>query len=320
MDLTAWVDVAIGLALVYLGASLFVTIINEYIAQVLNLRGRQLRKSLEELIVDADVKSKLEASPALKSFFGTKAGKTPSYVDPNVLATLLVGGFTVASSAGTTVKQVADSIDAMTDSALKTQLQAIVRTTGDRMESLVAAVSDWTDRSLTMLGEGYKRRLQKISLGIGLAVAIGLNVDTVALTGHLYRDKEAREAVVALAVEVAEKTGGDVFDRCLAKPSRERATDAACAPVAGLVDAVQGRNASLGKLPIGWSYRPARPRPPAPSIRESVWLWTTRTVGWLLTALAVSLGAPFWFDLLNKLVNVRHGMRKPEVKQDQLSK
>jgi hypothetical protein len=32
---------------------------------------------------------------------------------------------------------------------------------------------------------------------------------------------------------------------------------------------------------------------------------------WLLTGLAVSLGAPFWFDFLTKLVNVRHGMRKP---------
>ena len=33
---------------------------------------------------------------------------------------------------------------------------------------------------------------------------------------------------------------------------------------------------------------------------------------WVLTAFAVSLGASFWFDLLTKLVNVRHGMRKPE--------
>jgi hypothetical protein len=52
MNLTAWVDVAIGLILVYLGASLFVTIINEYIAQALNLRGKQLCESLKTLIND----------------------------------------------------------------------------------------------------------------------------------------------------------------------------------------------------------------------------------------------------------------------------
>ena len=27
--------------------------------------------------------------------------------------------------------------------------------------------------------------------------------------------------------------------------------------------------------------------------------------GWLITALAISLGAPFWFDLLNKLMKLR---------------
>jgi hypothetical protein len=30
----------------------------------------------------------------------------------------------------------------------------------------------------------------------------------------------------------------------------------------------------------------------------------------------LSLGAQFWFDLLNKLVNMRHGIRWPEEKED----
>ena len=35
-------------------------------------------------------------------------------------------------------------------------------------------------------------------------------------------------------------------------------------------------------------------------------------VGWLITALAGMLGAPFWFDLLNKLINIRNAGPKPE--------
>ncbi|MEP6674686.1 MAG: hypothetical protein ABJA78_06015 [Ferruginibacter sp.] len=38
---------------------------------------------------------------------------------------------------------------------------------------------------------------------------------------------------------------------------------------------------------------------------------TTTFVGWLLTALAISLGAPFWFDLLNKFVQIRGTGPKP---------
>ena len=61
MDFTAWVDVAIGLSVVYLGASLFVTIVNEYLGQLLNLRGRKLATAFKELIGNDAIKEKLKA-------------------------------------------------------------------------------------------------------------------------------------------------------------------------------------------------------------------------------------------------------------------
>lgn len=39
--------------------------------------------------------------------------------------------------------------------------------------------------------------------------------------------------------------------------------------------------------------------------------WATRLVGWLLTTVAVSLGAPFWFDVLNRTANLRNSARPP---------
>src|SRR5262249_26918130 len=36
--------------------------------------------------------------------------------------------------------------------------------------------------------------------------------------------------------------------------------------------------------------------------------------GWLLTAIAGSLGAPFWFDILNKVINLRSSGKAPEEK------
>ncbi len=43
----------------------------------------------------------------------------------------------------------------------------------------------------------------------------------------------------------------------------------------------------------------------------SVYDAVSKLLGFLLTAIAVSLGAPFWFDLLRKLVNVRSSGNKP---------
>jgi len=78
-------DVAIGLSLVCLDASLFVTVINEFIAQLLNLRGKQLRDSLTSVIGDGAVVTILSQSPALKPFFDSKTMKLPSYLRASAL-------------------------------------------------------------------------------------------------------------------------------------------------------------------------------------------------------------------------------------------
>jgi hypothetical protein len=33
--------------------------------------------------------------------------------------------------------------------------------------------------------------------------------------------------------------------------------------------------------------------------------------GWLITALAICMGAPFWFDMLNKVIRLRNAGTKP---------
>jgi hypothetical protein len=69
-------------------------------------------------------------------------------------------------------------------------------------------------------------------------------------------------------------------------------------------------------LPIGWTRNVSVP-PDPPDPRQLYGLspqaWVMRVLGWLITALAVSLGAPFWFDLLNKFIVIR-GTVKPKEK------
>ena len=62
-------------------------------------------------------------------------------------------------------------------------------------------------------------------------------------------------------------------------------------------------------LPIGWSPIAK----PAVASDELQWLDTVlMPVGWLITALACTLGAPFWFDALGKLVKLRGSGSRPE--------
>lgn len=42
----------------------------------------------------------------------------------------------------------------------------------------------------------------------------------------------------------------------------------------------------------------------------------TKILGILFTALMVSLGSNFWFELLNKLINMRNAGKKPLTKEE----
>jgi len=80
---------------------------------------------------------------------------------------------------------------------------------------------------------------------------------------------------------------------------------------------------SLG-LPIGWDSidDPQRKWPGSNLGGEGGWLnqiyW--HWLGWLLTALAISLGAPFWFDLLNKFIVIRSAVKPHEKSPEEGSK
>jgi hypothetical protein len=310
MNLTAFVDVAIGLSLVYLGASLYVTIVNEFIAQTFGMRGKQLGKDLLTLIDDPNLRTRLAQSPSLRPFFDAK-GRPSSYIDPVMLARLLVGAVRSASTGVATMQGIVGAIDSLPPSNVQVQLAALARSTSQNVDEFVETVGRWADRSLTTLGEVYKKRFQLISFGIGLAAAVAFDLNTLTIVDRLYRDNEARDATVAIAVEFASRTRQDTFDTCMGMPAQQRAAAAQCAPIRGLVDAVRTRNETFGRLPILWQSREGV----WATLREAVpggdWKWVGHWMGWLITALAVSLGAPFWFDLLNRLINVRHGMRRP---------
>lgn len=71
--------------------------------------------------------------------------------------------------------------------------------------------------------------------------------------------------------------------------------------------------------PEGWSYLNLQPYVESVTINPaggsvpfdaSLFYWSYSFWGYLITALAISLGAPFWFDLLNKLMLLRSSITK----------
>lgn len=71
----------------------------------------------------------------------------------------------------------------------------------------------------------------------------------------------------------------------------------------------QVNNNELSKLSllIGWNLPLETPK----SFFTGLGIVILKFIGWLLTGIAISMGASFWFDLLNRFINVRYAGKKP---------
>jgi hypothetical protein len=146
----------------------------------------------------------------------------------------------------------------------------------------------WYNNSMDRVGGWYKRWTQKVLLLLAFIVVFATNADTLMLVQHLTSDGALRAALVNAAQDAAKlppPEGGEPDAR---------------------VNAVLDRAKDLN-LPLGWALAVKDPR--HIPLERSGWDFTGWLVfklfGLLVSAFAVSLGAPFWFDLLSKFVNIR---------------
>ena len=302
-------DIAIGVIFVFLLVSLIASSIREGIEGWLKTRATHLEKGIRELLHDESgsglVKQLFEHPLIFGLYSGnytprkigrawaTRGGNLPSYIPSRNFAMALID----LAARG----PVADgSIPVpLTLNALRSNLQqlqcppvqrvlltAIDSAEGD-LQKAKAYIEAWYDSAMDRVSGWYKRSTQWMIFVIGLVLAIVLNVNTMTIVKHLYLDKAARQALVARAQAV----GND--PNSASKNYSEIKTELNSLP-----------------LPIGWS----------PQQRSSTWKERCETgAGWLLTAVAASLGAPFWFDLLNKVMVVRSTVKPHQKSPEEAS-
>ncbi|MEO7181551.1 MAG: hypothetical protein ABI141_11975 [Gemmatimonadaceae bacterium] len=175
-------------------------------------------------------------------------------------------------------------------------LTAIDAADGD-LVAAQGAIERWYESSMDRVSGWYKRSTSWVIFWIGLGVALTLNVNVITVADYLYRNNDARQALVARAQAA-------VADSQFTHRSMEEASSA--------LDAAH--------LPLGWSKGWGAPRPRSERTQMEVWSDIVAPVlGLLLTALAATFGAPFWFDLLNKMMVVRSTVKPHEKSKEESS-
>jgi len=189
-----------------------------------------------------------------------------------------------------------------------------------RLTAARHTVEQWFDEAMERASGWYKRSTQLWLGVVGLLLACILNVDTLTVATALWRDPTLRQNVVEHAQKYQLPSTGD-------ETSLKSAADAA--------QAIRNLNLALSQdlqLPIGWQTEIYTPKEGEacewgiPSKNGCIQLKEpvanqsagplAKLLGLLLTALAISQGAPFWFDLLSKVSNQRGSGPAPATSEE----
>ena len=194
------------------------------------------------------------------------------------------------------------------DIYLLTNLSTLARRLQDKVDNqevklvdFQKGMAEWFDQSMVRASGAYKRNSKVISFCLGLVVAVLGNVDTINMVDRLYKNQSLSGTINQLADQVIANNSQSIATLNDPKTTTIEAKNAAIQPIKDNINVVIDQ---IAAFPIGWTLpRDANISPPA---------WISRLAGWFISAIALSMGAPFWFELLNKFINVRNAGQRPK--------
>jgi len=199
-----------------------------------------------------------------------------------------------------------------------------------QLKNFQGEVENWYDNSMIRAKGVYKRNARLVALIIGFVIAIAANADTFHIVDRLSKDQVLRESVSSYAEEVRDKAKSD-FEK----------TGKVSSTIKQDIDKKIKEEISL---PLGWSKQNSTEErfsrhhvfslfdeeevknddKKSETIKKNDKKIETRYLflfpksiltvcGWIVSAIAISMGSSFWFDLLGKFIDIKNvGKKTPE--------
>ena len=318
-------EVIIALIFIYLLYSLLATIIQEIISTYLGLRSEMLKKGITRMLGDETDDKVLTDSfynhPLIKFLGENKSHNKPAYLNSKnfskVIIDLLRGEnvqpeqnyasiIQQSLTSGKTLWGGASDISPQTLSYLKSLW---VDAQGD-VKKFANLLEQWFDETMERASGWFKKKTQFILFFIGLTLAVIFNIDTISIVGKLSKDPKLATQLADNA-SVYMQNNKEILNQQLVLPDSAGNIEVYKDQLDSIItrsnklintanDLVQGSiNDSNKLLGLGWNNDP------------NDFCWWRNILGWIITALAISLGAPFWFDLLNKFMKLRGSVATP---------
>ena len=294
-------DVLIGLSVIMLALSMAVTMITQFTTTVLNSRGRHLKRGLADLLsqLDPALRGRIAADLAHAVLTHPLVSNTNGGLGPVIhreeftkLLLQLAGSDSSLQDDAKAALQVALRNNGIADpdttlrnvraaslqiEAASPQLASDVRQTiallQEARSDLVGKVHTWFDQTIDRVAQRFTAETRALTFVGGLLLAVALQVDTVGLVNRLAADDILRQAFVsnATATQKTDPNPSLSIDQQYLSFLADK----------GLI--------TVATNPSDWRAR-----------------WGgVNLVGVLVTCLLLSLGAPFWYSALGRLLQLR---------------
>lgn len=303
-------------------------------------------KTIFQLVIDSPFIKVLRTEPGVTvkllsklKLFKEEDAWFPSYITPNTLAMAVMDVLDIKSVTDPTKENVKEKINENSKLSENPEVQNLLLTLLDNSEdkdgnftlksftdSIEKTFNDCMDR-ITGL---YKRKSQWISFILSVVVVLIINVDSLKVAKSLHADRELLQNAVNIATNSYQQfnpenyisksntdtsnRGDNTTDTTEVTEQDETSLEVTAGESKDTVVSIQKRKNDIDvfiskinelKIPIGWGEKTI------PGLDEFGKAIPGSLLGWLVSILAIYLGAPFWFDVLNKFTNIRGAGSRP---------
>ena len=295
----AMLEVILGMMFTYMVLSLLGTTINELISSWRGWRGLFMQEGLKRLLKfddDPTVFKKFTDNEFYKQLMQHKAPlrvcRAPEWLSSKNFVSILVNTLKKGETAKVKVDEMIQGLPK--DNKLREVLEQFKDEGHENVEAFTGRLQNWFDDVMAHSSGWYKRHLQMVTMFVGLAIAITINADSFEMYNTLSNSATSRHSLARMAEAfVANNTNLPTPT----SPSDSLSLAEIKAEIQKFTNSEEYAKIS-NVLGLGWQ---------PDDLLVDPFAWLKRVLGWFVTALAISLGAPFWFSTLKKIISIKTG-------------
>ena len=338
-------DLVVGIIFVYFLLSIVCSSAVEMVLTIGKYRAKMLERWLRSVFDKEIVLSSgqcVKLGQAIMDHCTTKGlsekGSATSYIDAKNFSTALLEKITYDPA---NPKSIAKDIDELITAIQNTKLlsadlqgallgyayetkdsyRSVTEKYMGEIQLFKSKIENWYDSSMDRVSGALKQTYtRRFTFWLAFIIVLGLNADSISIAKYLYTNPEARTRLVAKAYSI---TNNDTIknqvtrmvnhsagaDTVLNNASMQQITDTLTARA----HEMESTKAMIEDvIPLSWNgteFKNASGKFYWPFVLSKI-------AGLLVTILAVMMGAPFWFDVLNKISNLRGSGAKPASQKD----